>query len=303
MGWTGRNNRITIDYEILTDSPPTEQFSVSNEDANTATVHMKCDWDDRMDLRDQLMGVYERSGLHAVGFDRPQQYPDDETLEVVSVGIVPFGTHRGGSVGTKTSLRLLYDNAELTVRYGRRPWNVEQVEGDFPTVLMSESIEPTMEFAEIPAGKLYWNWASATDPTLNTPIAQAEGISIPFYSIAWNVTIHRWIKPSADVFNLVGSVNNAAIRSNSLGYNFPAESLLYAGSRLERDTTSKGVQAYRVTMAFKLKIWGAAWNKYWNHFLQSGKTEPQRMYVAGPPANTIYYPYPLVSFDYLMLRK
>ena len=96
----------------------------------------------------------------------------------------------------------------------------------------------------------------------------------------------------AATLSLLGYVNQAAMRSPTLGLTFGIETLLYHIKPLIREITTEGVQAWTVTYVFSYNPTG------WNKYVRAGEVDPATMYDA---AGDEFKQYPPGDFNLIVL--
>ena len=153
-------NSISVSHEEIAPSP-VEDWTEDGE--FKATRILKCAWDDRHTLAKELRGYVTRSG-NDITMVRSHPYPGFSGVFCRGVGIVSFA---GILNGTDPQVAT-YDFAVLSASYDSMPDLVDSE----TNVLITESLEPNVEFLTIPNRHLYWDQGGADQ--LNTD-GDAEG--------------------------------------------------------------------------------------------------------------------------------
>lgn len=229
------------------------------EDGITCQRGLKCAWDDRHQLALDLRGYLRNDGA-GVTFQNPQTFPGLGNCFVSSIEIQPFNPGPQASVIDQTILE--YEFVELTVTYA----NIGNISTEDPVhddeaeasteVLITESLEPTVEFLTLPNRKLFWDTGAEQSDQLQ--VDESPGFQIRM--MEWIYTIHFMPFIPADAMDLQGFVNDATLTSPSLGKSWAAETLLYFGASPSRQITSQGIQAWEITYRFGIREQG--WNNY-----------------------------------------
>jgi len=251
--WRG----ITYEEDV---NSPIEQYS---EGDARITRTLRCAWEDRHSLAKELLGY-----VHGTLLYPPHSYDGgDGTLSGIyarECTIRPTLTK--GTIADETAYR--DQIAELTVVYrastviypGTGPIDIGP---GTDTVIVEESLEPSVEFLTLPTKDIYIGGTPVEDTGIATP---AKAIQM----VDWVYTMyHRWFLPST-FFTMTGKVNSAAVASRTLydatgaPYVFGAETLLCNPPSARREHYSSGVSLWTVTFRFTYRQDG--WNKfpYWN---------------------------------------
>lgn len=225
------------------------------------------DWADRLTFANELRGEPGR----IISEDRAT-FPGMDWLYCVEVAVEGMGRVLG------TDTVIAYDKARVTARYE-------------PIALVTESLEPTVEFLTLPSEGLFWDNAQAE------PIAPEEAPGKLRRELEWVYTRHEVLTLPAATLTLLGYVNQAAMRSPTLGLVFGIETLLYHIKPLIREITTEGVQAWTVTYVFSYNPTG--WNKYYRPSEEvDGTPVLQSMYDA---AGDVFKQYPTGDFNQIVL--
>lgn len=234
---------MPIAFEEL-DGSPIESVS---DNGVEVLRKFKCAWGDRLTLARELIGSVTSDGEGGYITTAPATYGPLSAATVDRVTIEPFGSVQAMPGDAQQSS---YAHAVLTVRYGNTRFRYV---GDAGT-LASEELEPVAEFVTLPSQQLKWG---ASGP----PLRPDEAPGRLLRGLDWVYTRHRVPELNAAIFDLVGKVNEATVTSNTLGFTFAAETLLYNPPTLRRTITSNGADAWQVTYRFTYRPTG--WNRFW----------------------------------------
>lgn len=223
----------------------------------TASVTLRCAWADRWDLVADIVGG-SLPWPHFTG-----TYPPLAR----SAGVKPVPTHY-----TAVDQSIVYPEALVTVNYSTK--NVD---------LVSESLDPTVEFLTLDFKR--FRWASAS----GDPLIEAEAPGRLMRGLTLTRKYSRIAGPlPATILTECGKVNTAAYASSLLGLTFAAETLLYTPPHLDRTIKSDGDEGWNIT--FKFMYLPQTWNKFWRAKTQAYES----IYIAG---GALYRNYPLGDFS------
>ena len=264
---------MAVSYKELEGSG---KVSFRAEGGVSAERIFEVDWADRLDFADELRGVVGR-----VIRTRPATFPGLAWLSCVDV------TVEGSSRVLGTSDVIAYDKAKVTARY-----EPSEFDENDDRLLVTESLEPSVEFLTVPTEALFW------DNAQEEPIAPEEAPGKLMLSVDWIYTIHEILALPAATLTLLGHVNQAAMRSPTIGLTFAAETLLFGIRPLVREITTEGVGAWTVTYVFSFNPTG--WNRYYRPDKEDADGTPvlQYMYDSG---GTIWRQYPTGNFNLIVL--
>ena len=259
MGITYVEPNVTVAFEELTDSP------METTDARTgefvAVRKLKAEWDDARKLAQQLAGgPVSASGSriddYVIAF--PERYRDDPLIRVTGIGLAPFFPEdvKAEDGDTETAA---HDTAVLTVTYRSFPSDptLDDSEDDVQQIA-EESIEATTEIITGPQILVCFSNANATNR-----FAFNYNLTKQVNGFDWIYTRFQMPAVPVAMLNDLGKVNATQIRSNTLGFVFPAETLLYKSITLSRQITSLGISAWKATMRFGFR---GGEDNTWNHF-------------------------------------
>ena len=240
---------VTITYTEKAGSP--KEYLTSKE--VVVERRLMCVWEDRLVLARELLGFWWGGIYYLPDMYLPQGneklyyvYADDVNIEPVISG--PKVTGMG------------YEKALLTVTY--RLQDFYQVDDD--NVLITEHIEPASEFITLDREGLGFGTGADRKELKEENMEAPSKIN---RMIDWVYTLHQQAWLFAYHFDLAGKVNNAVVRSRSLGVTFPAETLLCGNPSASREITRAGNYSWTITYRFTYKNEGTiAVPLGWNHF-------------------------------------
>jgi len=248
-----------------------------------ATRKLLCNWSDRLTLRDEIMAwpppAYPHSPL-AVMYPR-------------GVGCEPYGKPGIVTVGeAPNDYQIMgYEYALVTVEYETPHGETPQPDPGETTDIISEIIEPTVEFAQLPNSKFFWQ---GTSPPVYLTADEAPGLQVE--GLEYTFTRHHLSSAPSGVLDLGGKVNTAQLACKLLGWTFAAETLLLRMPRLEIVTNSAGAKRY--TVSYRMSYNPHTWNKFPRY--KAGDTSPTWAYLAVKDGDgSAYKPYPPADFSVL----
>ena len=268
--------QITVAYEEVSGSP-VETFTDRGFEA--ARI-LECAFADRMTLAGQLRGGNRLMGGVSV-YTRPQRYPHYQAAVVDEVRVEPFGA----TVAGDSALATAYELARLSVTYRVPEYGWA---GLAEQTLVSESLEPVVEFLTLPHEQFYW------DEQASEPLSESEAPGKLVRMLDWVYTCHQALAVPAATLSLVGKVNDVEITSVTLGVSFPAQTLLYNPPHLEREITTEGAKAWRLTYRFTYRP------ETWNKFPRRGRGSMQTIYVKDGGGSAAFLPYEPADFSAIM---
>lgn len=220
-------------------------FSVS-ESGVTASIQLRVPWADRYLIIDDLM--YN---------DGKYPYITDFDMPVKGCTCVP-----DGAKAATDGEGLVYDEAIITVSYDTARETTE-------TDIVSESLEPNLEFFTLPYQD--FRWGSAVGDPLKPEEAPGKLlVGFDVVQTRYNLTTI----PSTTTSEL-GKVNSGSVTLAQLGLIMAAGTLLFASSSPSRKVTSTGDNKW--TLANKFSYRPQGWNTFWR-----AKTQAMTaMYIAG----------------------
>lgn len=249
---------VTVDHSELPGSPKERE---SDNGSFTATRRLLCAWADRGTLARQLLGgAISASGSNVADnvIQLPQIYPhkDSNSVRARFVDTEPFFPEEI-TAGSSTQLSS-YTDAVLTVEYAPNGDQGELSDDDSVDVLAEEDVASWTEYIQGPQIQLAW--AANKLATDSAPLTKmVKGLD-------WIYTRKRMASVGQAFWDLLGHVNDSAIKSQSLGITFPPETLLYDGIGLGRTIRSDGVSQWETKLTFKSRGGGdgATWNHFWD---------------------------------------
>lgn len=236
----------------------TEGFQEAYEDERgicRASVVLRCAWTDRHSLVSDICGQ-RRTWPYTVAGPQPK---------ATTASIVPVLT---GAVTTQQTMD--FSEALVTVNYTTA---IEDV--------VSESIEPTVEFITLDHKAFCWGSGNGTALTEK----EAPGRLMRDMNFVRNEIDQSTLPLS--LITLVGTVNNAAIVGSILNFTFAPETLLYQPPVINYKRTSLGDIKFDITKKFSFKPQG------WNVFYRTSTASWQRIFRRG--SATAYNNFPLAD--------
>jgi len=235
------------DYQEMPGSPSEKLDARTGK--NIATRTLQCDWADRYDVRDYLLGYANRAYLY------------DDNLFAMSCDIDPFDTPPMPDVGETTK----YVKAILKIRYESvigSPKDGEASAGNITgTDFCEESIEVDTQVISVPSGDLFWS--RNPDRVIDDGQAPEKVFSI----VNYNVTFHNVKVIPTTFYTLIGTVNIAAYNVDKTGpISTEQGTLLYRGPSERRSVTTFGTAGWDVTLQFSKIMNGddKGWNFFWD---------------------------------------
>lgn len=191
-------------------------------------------------------------------------------------GIIPVPGQYTTDAGEESCV---YEEALITVQYAT-------TELAQPTV---DSIEPTAEFITLDYRCFRWG---APDGVPLQP-EEAPGLLLRGFNFVRTFT-DRVDQPHTDYIEKVGAVNDDTVSSTTLGFDFPAETLLYQPPNLSWSPRIDGTTRFNLTIKGTYKPQG--WNKYWHALTQQwlelylvGDASPYKSYPPEDLSNVWNY--------------
>lgn len=199
---------------------------------------LKCAWDDRFTLKDELSSYP----------DNLYPYNTATQATVVDIKVTPWPKGRQ-SQGTTENLAD-YEFARLIVEYS--------TQGPQSANLLTERLVTRTETHRVDHTSLSWSNAQPIIVTPDeAPIRSTHGLTY---------IIKRYSIPAIPnyVYTMPGYVNSNNYTSTLLGKTFPAGTLLYAGSDVQRTITMAGITYWQVEDVFHYAYnGGGGWNYAW----------------------------------------
>jgi hypothetical protein len=245
---------------------PTEEWP--EQGSFKATRVLRCDWSSRANLVLALKGGLSGGTLYV-----PRDYPHLVGCKCVSAAAGPF-SERVTAFGGATSVAN-YEFAQVTAQYGGNGAGGGGGSNSAGEPI-SESLEPAVEFMQLPAEGFFWG------STNGTHLKDEEAPGKGFYSLNYVYKRGGMSTIPSSVFTLIGKVNDGTITSYTLGQTFAAETLLYHPPLLERSLNPDGTGSWSITMRFTYKPDG--WNRFWRQD-KSGGPGWDRIYNKNGPAD------------------
>lgn len=219
---------------------------VVSDSGVTATLQLRVAWADRHAIIDDL--IYN-------GASYP--YITDFQIPVKSVTCVP-----DGAKAISDGEGLIYPEALLTVNYD----TAREVSDDD---IISESLEPNLEFFTLPHQNFRWGSASGD------PLAAEEAPGKLIVGFDYVQTRYNLASVPTTVTSELGKVNSGLVTAPQLGLSFAAGTLLYASASPSRKVTTDGDNKW--TIASKFSYRPSGWNNFWRAKTQAYSS----IYIAG----------------------
>lgn len=220
---------------------------------HSATRLFICDFVNAETLVSAYTGSFGTIGNGLPVRTLPQQHPTRPYLYARSGSYEPMGAM---DPRWTTDLNPRYPKAKVTINY--KPLDNQDQQQNAETYY-SESREFSGQFYTLPGKKLQWKGG----PDKDKAIPETAMKRVPEMTL--NFTVNKWLNPNLGVYKqLAGMVNQGGF--TFLYETYDASTLLFMGASTERDYTSNGLQAYKVTYKFKWRP------KSWNfHMASDGK--------------------------------
>jgi hypothetical protein len=249
MSWLLKECVLTVSHSEMIESPDENIAS----DRITIVRTLKCSWDNRYQLAQELMGYIQFAGVTTI-IHLPHRYiPTGGYVGELRVseilGIKGFGALVENPVSTEYAE---YHEALITVKYTTPDYI--PTTGDPAVPLISESIEPTTEFFTYNHKNFYWD--SAGEKPMEA--FEAPGGIVSMFD--WVYTIHRALTIPQPLLDAVGYTNSKELTSRSLGRTFEKESLVLRNPSTQREHTSMGITMWQITV--RLTYRSKEWNKF-----------------------------------------
>ena len=308
LSYITKETVLTIDHEEVDNSPIISD--VENRGFQ-ATRILLVDWDDRIALMDELRGRVVQGPI-LVERTVPHRFPERPSAICFEVSIEPFGGVRADS--TKQNRK--YEAAKIkAVYFVPDSVNFPSPDEEPQNVLISESLEPSVEFLTIPKTDMFWDDTPKTAGVTPIEVADVEQPGKQNIQVNWVYTIHQVENFPLDSFDNLGKVNQKDVTSVRLNKTFKKEELLFSGLTTRREITQDGAQAWSVTYTFSWrnlpdsKHVNADPKTGWNLFLRRGDDPPEPLFKKklkddGTPEDPVVFlrikPYGRANFQTLI---
>ena len=217
-----------------------------------------CAWEDRITLIRQALGWYDSGQYHL-----PELYDvgggdDVPYLYAKKVRIQPADEDR-----VRAKVTIIYGTQDINVNATTPPYSEDGV-------WISESLESVTEFLTLDRKGLGFGTGSERVVLDNEDLEAPAAVN---FMIDWVYTLNHLPTWDADMFNIVGKVNNAPVYSRALDTTFPEETLLCMPPVSEREIDWSGFYTWKVTYRFRYKNLGTialpiGWN-WWPNVKQA----------------------------------
>jgi hypothetical protein len=182
-----------------------------------------------------------------------------------------------------------YEEARMDVTYA--PLAGEVPTGAEPYDLVLESLEGEVDGKRLDHNRFLW-----TDPA-SPPVNPAYQLT-PGESPVKQVNRMKWSREfigisylPADMYSLIGKVNNAPFVSTILNFTFGTETLRFNYPYASRSIRTDGATGWNLKLSMSFKE--ETWNKFWRIEGGTGDGGYEDMYIKNGP---IYKNYPLADF-------
>jgi len=283
------------DYQ---EAPGSPKESLGKE-SPVATRIVYCDWDDRYDVYDEIIG---------------EEYPFHSSTILIArqIDIDPFDTKPMEAVASEPK-KVAWDVAVLTIHYdvlqggSRDPTNPGgPTYNPMKMTYFEESIDGTMEFLTIDNQKFWWHSNESDTSVLQTELVTGkEAAALQMFGFDW-VLEYQDVQVLPNYSGLIGKVNDAEVVSQTLGYTFAPETLLFHPPSLRRTVTNTGTSGWnmRLALSFRQNTWNKFYWPNWQEFEsawsgESSKIESPWNYIVNDAVAgyvSPYKPYPPVDF-------
>lgn len=251
---------ITVTYEEIGE-PQSPSENYGEEGGFHAMRYLKCAWGDRHTLARELKGTIDVQDDQLI-ITLPHAHPAFEIAFVRNVGISGFG-----KPGADSATVLNFEHAIVAAQYKTGRWLDIPGDGEGEeNVLVEETLDAGGEYLTRSNRKLYWDAEKASQ------VSEDEAPQIFVQLATWRYTIMQIPCFPTGFFDLIGKVNQAAVKSQTLGITFAAETLLMEPAQPSRLITNSGAQAWKLPIALTYRPKG------WNKFYKAGEIEPQSLF-------------------------
>lgn len=278
---------VTVAYEELQGSP-----SFSSDGSNwTGNRSLKCAFSDAPTLVDQLLGSVIQSPNGNVIYLGADRFPLIPSMVAKSATVKPFPGLPAQPLGVAQK-DATYNYAQVDVTYVTPTYDPgEPGQASSSQVFVTERLVLSNQYITIGPRETWWDAAKTQAVDYQTKFV------VPQRLMDYTYERKRYPGPlPTSLINLVGYTNQASVKSVQLGFTFPAETLLFEGAELSRETVLVNggktfVQAWNMVQRFKYKESG------WNKFLKPGSSTYQNVY--GSTGTAIKY---VQTGDFTTLR-
>jgi len=263
---------LTVSF-VEMDSSPSEGYDESGR--FFVQQRLRCAFADRLTLMRQLKGGFRDNDTNEMVL--PYSYPWLSEARVLTVESEPWPAVIGAETTTGDSLAN-YSHAMLTVTYNVRDVSFQDDSDDIK--LVEHRVEGGGEFLTFNPENSLW-WQDADD------IVQAEDAPGTLRTtIVWNLTVFDVVNPPTEIFDNIGSVNDAAMSQDHIpiaAWTVPLGTMRYDFPALDKTVTTEGNETWTVTMQFSFTPAVDAYpsgTATWNYFFRPGRTSPERIWIS-----------------------
>jgi hypothetical protein len=275
---------ITVSYSELKGSPQVNY----TEGRFAATRQLLCDYSDALRLMIELSGSVALNVSNQPIYLNPEQFPDIPAAVVQSCSMQPYQDDAARANGTDTTVAT-YQKAVVTVNYATPTYEPgEPGTPSDPESFITETYSTSTSFLSLSPLDLFWDSGNTRRLDFQMPLA------IPIAQGEYVYERRRFPDPLPDDLTaLAGKCNVSTVTAVRIGRVFPAETLLYMGPELRRETVlladgSQSIKAWDIKQRYKYR------SIPWNHFFEPGNDTPGPIYKAG---GTQYRPIPTADFS------
>lgn len=244
--------------------PYTEMLGSGNasydDQGGQATLILLCDYDRADELCQYLMGWTQQIGLGLIVRHPPCRHPKRAYLYCRSARYDGMGVPNDGVLIDSSTGLAKYHTARVTAEFRPLDRDEDDQQGTQDQVFMTESREFTATMQTVDGRFFNWNDSDLVDngKSINKSNPIPFGIRIPEMMV--NLDVENWATApvSNSIFeNAVGKVNDNDIRF--LWTKWPKQTLLFEGASMNRQWTSQGISAWKVSLRFRFRR--STWQK------------------------------------------
>ena len=250
----------TYNYEEI--KAPT--FTINDRGMSAKRLIRLYEWGLVDDFLADFLGTQYQAG-DQVGRISTVTFPGYDHLHLKSVTVRPFNDDLGGE--NSYGVAVCDGGAEIELLYETISYDTKQEDSDDPETYLTHDVDVQQQMMTY--GNSSLKWEHGTDTQVPSDILPGFPMTIVNHTLTWhfvpNPPLDRW-------YSLVGKCNDSTFLSHD------AETVLFAGVNVTRQTNYDGSYKSEVRMTFQARIVdgtlesGAGDAIGWNHFLrQDGK--------------------------------
>lgn len=259
---------ISVEYSELTGSP---DYGYDGSQW-TGRRSLKCAWDDAPTLISELIGVTQQSPSGEIIYFGAEQFPMMPALVAIKARVKAF-MNTGALPLDSLQMDATYEHAQVDVDYATPTYD-PGTPGQPSTsqTFVTEKLVASGQYLTLGPRNTYWDAAKTMAVDYQTKFVTPQ----PTMDYTYQRKKFPGPLPNSLV-SLIQKCNVASVTCVSLDFTFPAETLLYEGVELSRETVlinngQTAVLAWDMTQKFKYKETG------WNKFLKPGSGTYQNIY-------------------------